>query len=321
MLTLLVLLGWSTAQAAPEGSTSTSTLTEATRLLSRYAPGQMPRDPSVAQALHTLHEQGTRDEISLLRNLADNEHTEVAAPAMAAIGAIRDRQVLEQRDAFAATLPNWPDLNQHATPMRKRHQFGREEARCAAYAEIVLGERKVQVAPVQGDPWELLERGKPRKALGAATLLPTTAARLAEGRAREELGDISGALQEYAYLAASGNLEARARIDGFGVDYERVLLGILVNPESPLPREEGEVLDVLVRTGGDLTVDVLAERARRVDDTAVRAANALARMLDDGEREAAMAPSSRRFARRALAIVARRDDAAGLVATEALAGN
>ena len=258
----------------------------ASALLSRYPAGMVPVEPSVIGAIDRLSRVGGRAEIPVLRSLVENERDEIAHAATSAILAIRHRQRDEQRDTFAVGLPNWPDLAVDAAGYRSAG-LGREEAVCAAYADFVLGDPSMPTNAVgKGRALDRLAAGAPREALAIAQGDGTEA--VVAATAREDMGDVPGAVRIWGTLAASGMPEAREALDRYGVDVERLLLGMLVGQhgaEAPDPkRTDAQVLEVLVRNGGNLTVSVLAERTRHTTPSEGAAAvDALARMLDRQE--------------------------------------
>lgn len=298
-------------------------LNTAVGLLSRYPAGLMPVDPYVMGAIGLLGTEGTREEVSLLRSLVENERVEVRDAAAQAIASIRGRQRQTQREAFAHQLPDWPEIEAVAQEMNA-DGLGRESAMCVAYASIVLGGIDAEVAAIrknQGDAARLLASGHARKALAAAASDDTDQARMLQARAREDLGDVHGAVRQYAMLAASGDTDARSALDGFGVDAERLLLGLFLTPDrSGETHREAEILEVLVRHGDTLTVSVLGERTRAASASdRATAADALARMLDPDVRPARLPLAVERDAQRALAVASREGpDPVREIANEAL---
>lgn len=303
-------------------------------LLSRYPAGQMPIDEDVMGAIGELRAHGERGDVPVLRSLVERERPEIAAAATTAISAIRDRQRDAQRVDFASGLPDWPDLTSSAPPFRARG-LGREEAACAAYAEFILGGPADEVIPValrggaaQPDAEVLLAGGAPRRAL-AAIDQPSVAAGMLAAQAREDLGDVRGALRTWATLAASGVPEARNALDSYGIDAERLLLGILVergvtgtDEAGPPPlKTDAQVLEVLVRHGGNLTVAVLAEQTRHgTASDGATAADALGRMLDPSMRAEPLPVGVEREARHALYVAtAVASSPVAEIATEVLA--
>jgi hypothetical protein len=279
---------------------------DAATLLSRYPAGAVPVDPTTITAIQVLGEDGTRQEISLLRNLAEHERDEVRAAAVAAISQIRSRQRSAQRESFARTIPDWADLAE-PTETLQALGLGRDEAECAAYAERILGPGPLVLArpPEQrakGDPEALLAEGRPALALAVLAGDPSPRARRLEATAWEDLGEPRGAIRQYGLLASQGDQEAHSTLDRYGIDPERLLLGMLVRPDLYVSAgTEAELLEVLVRKGGHLTVSVLAERGTHhsASDRAI-ATDALARMLDPPPSDAPLSPMARRLARQAL---------------------
>ncbi|MFT7518350.1 MAG: hypothetical protein ACI9MC_000481 [Kiritimatiellia bacterium] len=102
----------SAAHAGPTPDAAT-----AAQRLSLYAPGRMPAERTVLTALTTLERHGTRQDVSLLRNIAELESAEVATAAQQSISAIRNRQLAEQGSASTerptAALP----VQAHLSPM------------------------------------------------------------------------------------------------------------------------------------------------------------------------------------------------------------
>lgn len=307
----------SVATAAPRGddpaplsSTGASDrLTEAVRLLSRYPTGLVPVEPGVMLAIRVVSELGTADEVSLLRSLVENERQEVKAAATEAIARIRDRQHDDQRETFADSLPNWPELLRGAESYEQRG-LGQQEAICAAYAATVLG-TEVGLPPEMkrqsGDARDLLAAGRPYRAL-SATLGKTDAdGRLLAARAQEDLADVHAAIRSYAWLAAEGNADARDALDGYGIDAERLLLGMLsVGQRVSKPANDAAVFEVLIHHGDDLTVTVLAERIRsRPGSESAWATDALARMLDPQVRESPLPTIVQREAHQAILAASR----------------
>ncbi|MBT3224494.1 MAG: hypothetical protein HN348_35960, partial [Proteobacteria bacterium] len=140
-----------------------------------------------------------------------------------------------------------------------------------------------------GDPEMYLALGNPRKAIAASRGDRS----LIVAHAREELGDVHGALHDYVWMAVEGVDDAHGALDGFGVDAERLLLGLLADPTL----DDGRGLTTLVEHGDELTVWVLTERSQQEDSEAIEAIVALGNML---KREKPLRPSSRHEARVAL---------------------
>ena len=297
MMTLLMLIGWMTWANAGEAIHPQASIEQAVQLLSRYPTGQIPLEDSAIDAIWQIAAEGGRAEISLLRSVAQYEGPELSETSIAAIQIIRDRQRSEQREAFARTLPNFVDLDHAALPFIA-YGMGREEAYCAGYASLVLADYSPEDPPwIPGDPEMYLALGNPRKAIAAARGDRS----LVVAYAREELGDVNGALHDYAWMAADGVNDAHFALDGFGVDAERLLLGLLANPTL----DDSRVLRTLVENGDELTVRVLTERSRQDGSEAVSAVVALGGML---QRQRPLGPSSRHGARVALLRASRKGD-------------
>lgn len=298
---------------------------EAAALLSRYPAGSLPVEASTMTAIQVLGQDGTREDISLLRNVAEHERDEVRSLALESIATIRDRQRLAQRETYARSAPEHTALTSRAAALRAGG-FGTGEAACAAYADMVLGDEPFALpstvrVPAKGDPETLLAEGRARLAVSVLALDRSPEARRLEAVAWEDLGDPRGAIRQYALLAASGEAEAWGALDGYGVHAERLMLGMYTRAEAWLsPGEESELLEVLVRRGDALTVEVLAERATRpsASERAI-AADAVARMLQGDGRDDVLTETGRTSARAALVRASRdRVESIRAIALEAL---
>lgn len=234
-------------------------LREVAVLLSRYEAGEVPATPEVLGAIDRIGAEGAPSDASLLASLVAHESEPTAGTARRALDALRARQRTDQRQRFAATQLPAPS------------SAGGESARCLAYAEALLGTSV-----------PLAEEGGRARAL-----------------ALEDAGDVRGAVRQYAALAALGDGEARAELVGFGVDPERLLLGMLrLAPDVGAPPTDAKTLDLLVRRGDRLTVAVLAERAAApTASEAAFAVDALSRMLNPREREVPLRADAERHAR------------------------
>ncbi len=275
----------------PSDAEAAAQLDASARMLSRYPAGEIPVEAQVLGAIATLGDLGTRAEIPLLANLVRNERLEIRTVSIAALEDVRSRLRSRQRVAYAA------DLVQRDDP-----QGPTDTSRCVAYAQLVIGDgHGLAPRPEKGDAERLLRTGQPHKALAAAAANSDEDSRFHEAIAREELGDVRGAVVEYAELLAEGNETAERELDAFGVDTERLLLGLLSMEDIPVARNEARVLDILVRKGSGVTVGVLAERAMQghASDRAT-ATDALVRMLDTSQREQPLAEDGVRSARTAL---------------------
>jgi HEAT repeat protein len=319
------LVAGALALAGPARAADPRDPNEAAALLSRYPAGSLPLDPTTMTAIHLLGEAGDRQDISLLRNIAEHERDEIRAAAVDAIGAIRDRQRIAQRERFARDLPDQADLAAPAAALRAQG-LGGEEAACAAYADRILGTEPLGPHPstreeVKGDPEALIEEGRPRTAVAVLERDPSSAARALEARAWEDLGEPRGAVRQYALLAARGEAEGWEALDRFGVDPERLLLGLLTHADTRLPPgAESEVLEVLVRRGELPTVEVLAERAthRSASERAI-ATDALVRMIQAAGREHPLGERAHAVAHEALVRATRdRVESIRAIALEAL---
>ena len=302
-LTLLVLLGSSPASVEESAAQS---LADAVTLLSRWPAGRVPPNEASLRAIEHLGAHGNRNEISLLRNLAERERSEIRSAAIRAISEVRGRQRDLQRLAFVAELPNWADLEAHYGEHRKRGQ-GPETAWCAAYARSVFGtEIPTHPPATDGDPSEFLAIGRPRRALAALRSLgeATDGRSLLEAAAREDMGDTRAAVRVFVSVAARTNSGAE-RVATYGVDLEMALLGVLSAPEVGMNIPESTLREWLVANGTWRTVEVLAERILHGSPSQrAEGARALRAMT---ERPSPLSSYARHTARRALARYARED--------------
>jgi len=266
---------------AERARASTRTVPWAARVLSVHAPGELPATRSVLGALAVLQVKGGPAEVALLRDVLAHEDPLLADLARRGIADIRTRQRTAQRQAFARSLSH-PSPQARAANVRRIARWrasglGPTEARCAAYADRVLGSEPLPAAlPVHDDPQELLDQGRARAALGVLDRDPTGSDAL-RIRAHEDAGDVRGAIRLHAHRAAAGDAKSITALEGYGIEVERLVLGLLHSDRI----HEPEALETLVRSGQGLTVSVLAERVMdppsRSDQAT--AADALGRML------------------------------------------
>jgi hypothetical protein len=245
----------------------------AAQVLSRYPSGHTPVEAQVLRALSTLEVRGTRRDVSLLRHIAANEQPILAAAARRAIAAVRARQRDAQRVAFAGELPGPVDLDAEARAWRAKG-LGPAEASCAAYAHAIVGDPAPSGrTPVDGDPERLLADGQ---AVAAVAALDPAADPSLAARAYEEAGQVRRALRIYAENAVAGDDAAVAALEDYGVDIERLFLGLLRTGQI----DDAQALETLVRRGDGWTVRVLAERVKApAASEQATAADALGRML------------------------------------------
>ncbi|TNE91382.1 MAG: hypothetical protein EP330_05285 [Deltaproteobacteria bacterium] len=289
---LLLVLHTATAASGEIGeSVDPSSVHAAVELLSRYPLGQVPVEPSTMGAIHTLADEGTRAEVGVLRSLAEHERAEVRSAAVDAIDKVRGRQRVSQREAYAEGLPTDEQLERASVPWQR---LGMEltSAHAAAYATWVLGEHRTDGAgPRVGDARRLIATGQPRKALGALSQdVPTTGDLVLVATAREDAGDVRGALQAHTVLALAGESASEDVLTSYGVELEKLYLGLLVMERAgPVGDQEVRLLDALVRLGGLPAAEVLAERMFTAGGSErASAADALIRMLDRGDLDGAL---------------------------------
>lgn len=248
---------------------------DAARTLSAYTPGRMPVERPVLEALATLEVYGEPQDVALLRDVLSHESDLLGRLARGAIGTIRERQRRAQRQAFADALQAGSGAQLQAEATWRARGLGPTEAWCAAYADRVLGDQALPLtARSDADPVRLLARGEARAAVAA--LAPDVPAETTI-RAFEDAGEVQAALQIHARLAAAGDPTSEQALQDYGIEVERLMLGLLHRDRV----HEPETLETLVRRGKGLTVRVLAERVvdpPSASDQAT-AADALGRML------------------------------------------
>ena len=236
---------------------------QAAETLSRFPAGRMPATEPVLAAIAALGASGTRDHLSLLSSLAEREAPEVQQAAEMAITELNQRTVDTTRRIFSANnipsdtaIDHW--VRAHETELARPNgsKLGHTESRMVAYAAIVLDGIKTAQVPTADDDE-------------------------AEARARELQTDAIPALVHHARGAADGDQGSLDAIRAFGVDPERLLLGMSASPKSELvARVEPTAVEVLVREGSERTMTVLMERAASGDTAEkVVAIDALGRML------------------------------------------
>jgi hypothetical protein len=251
--------------------------------LSRYPAGQVPVEPSTMGAITVIAEQGTRSEVGLLRSLVEQERKEVRDHAVRAIESLRQRQRQRQRARYVMELPSETELRRLARPWA-RSGLGPTSARAIAYATRILGEDPVSPPGLgDGDARQLLAAGQPRRALSVlgAEGQGQEELRLV-ARAREDAGDVRGALQAYTTGALAGDAEAEATLAEFGVEDEWLYLGLLIaDVPGPVGEQDAPLLEALVRLGGQPTVEVLSEQMFRGGGSErASAADALVRLME-----------------------------------------
>lgn len=296
---LVTLLGAHAGAGAPEGRAQPAEPVvlapdSAAVVLSRYPPGHMPVEAAVIRAISSLEVRGSRRDVSLLRHIAAHEQPVLATAARRAIAAVRTRQRHAQRVAFADDLRAPIDMAAMIRTWR-REGLGPAEAACAAYAHTIVGDAPTADGPsIDGDPERLLADGKASAAVAAldADADPQLAA-----RAFEEAGQIRRALRIHAERAVAGDDDALATLEDYGVDTERLFLGLLRSGEV----DDAQALETLVRRGDGWTVRVLAERVKApAASEQATAADALGRMLIVDLRTRPLQRGARELARKTL---------------------
>ena len=236
---------------------------KAAATLSRFPAGHVPATEPVFAAISALGASGTRDHLALLASLEQREAPEIQQAAGLATAELNQRTVDTTRRIFSASkipsdsaIDQWVRAHESDLSRPNGSKLGRTESRMVAYAAIVLdGIKNAQVPTADDDE--------------------------AEARARELQTDAIPALVHHARGAADGEEGSLDAIRAFGVDPERLLLGMSASPKSELvARVEPTAVEVLVREGSEPTITVLMERAAGGDTAEkVVAIDALGRML------------------------------------------
>ena len=243
LLTQLLLLLGPVRAAASE-------LNDAASMLSRFPQGGVPTSLAVVNALSTLSDSGSEEHVGLLGSLIADESVEIRLLSEAALHNIASRNRRTLRDNFQP--PSDDEVATQAQHMRQPDQhFGRHERQAVAYASLTLGDIPDPGAEDWRDVASALEDGD----------------------------DPRGALRSYALAAATGQIDAFTAIQSFGVDAERLVLGLWTS-WCPDENDASETLEFLVEMGSIQTVRVLANRAvrSRAYHRAI-ALDALSRML------------------------------------------
>ena len=233
MLLLLTLLVSTPSAAGP-----TAGVDEAAALLSRFEPGAMPRAVSVMGALSELGSFGSAEHLPLLNSLAAEEQQIIQTHARAAIERISQRERERSRRRYQQpgneAVTDW--LSRHEPVGPEGERLGRNERHMVAYTALVLAET---IGPVDQD-W--------RDA----------------GEVLESQGHPQEAIQLYVTAALQGESDAYTRLTAFGLDTERLMLGVY----TALPADHQARLPLhawLVDGGGMATVRVFADRVSRAD--------------------------------------------------------
>ena len=226
---------------------------DAASLLSRFPQGHVPPSIAVLDALGSIAESGDEEHISLLNSLIEDEANEVQHAANRALATIskRERQIL--RATFKA--PTSADVDAFVQHIPKSEaDLGFSERRVLAYAILTLGE-----IPKNNDlAWQT------------------------RSEALEDARNPRGALQTYVQAAARGDRKAIDVIQSYGVDSEKLILGVWT-AWCPDRVDTTITLEMLLEMGSIHTVRVLANRAARSRPYhRALALDALSRMLSDG---------------------------------------
>jgi hypothetical protein len=267
---LLIYVSLASANPAPvQPNVSSSALArevqaeQAAATLSRFPAGHVPATEPVFAAITALGASGSREHLSLLTSLAEREAPEIQQAAQIAIADLNQRTIDTTRRIFSTNnipsdtaIDHWVRAHESELARPNGSKLGHTESRMVAYAAIVLDGIKTAQVPTADDDQ-------------------------AEARARELQTDAIPALVHYARGAADGQQDSLDAIRAFGVDPERLLLGMSASPKSELvARVEPTAVEVLVREGSERTMAVLMERAASGDTAEkVVAIDALGRML------------------------------------------
>jgi len=214
------------------------TVDDAAALLSRFEPGAMPKAVGVIGALNDLATSGSAEHLPLLKSLASEEQHSIKVHAKAAIKLIAQRERQVHRDSYQqpghGAVTDW--LGKHEPVGPEGERLGRNERHVVAYSALVLAE---SIGPVDGN-W---------KKTGAD--LET------EGRQQD-------AIRLYVTAALCGEPDAFLLLDSFGLNTERLMLGIYT--ALPATHQARAPLQAwLIDEGGLATVRVFADRIARTD--------------------------------------------------------
>ena len=211
LTTLLLTIGSLSAEA--------SELNDAASLLSRFPQGRVPTSLSVVDALATISSSGSEEHIGLLDSLIQDESMEIRLLSQAALNHIVSRSRRNLRDSFRP--PSTAQVTTLAQRIRAPDEdFGRYERKAVAYAALTLGDLPDQSA----EDWRYI------------------------ASAHEDVNDPRGALRSYALAAATGQPDAFAAIQSFGVDAEQLVLGLWTS-WCPDENDTTDTLEVLVGLG------------------------------------------------------------------------
>jgi hypothetical protein len=222
---------------------------EPAALISRFPPGHLPDTDAVFGALKELAEFGTADDAPLLRSVVEKEDGGVQRAAVQALAAIEVRERSALRDGFSRKIPGEKEIDSWIAARAKAPsaRLGHAEQQMVAYSALVLAE-----AIVQGTP-EALEPV-------AQAALPQLRE---QAKAAERTNKPALAVSLYVLAMVSGDEQARGDLVEFGVDPDRLVLGMTSAGTPPgVPRIEAESVGAVVRSGEAETLTALLERAR-----------------------------------------------------------
>jgi hypothetical protein len=218
-------------------------------LISRFPPGHLPDTEAVFGALQELAQHGTADDQPLLRSLVEKEEGGVQRAALEALAAIEGRERSALRSGFAHTVPGEREIEAWISGRGKAPsaRLGQAEQQMVAYAALVLSQALSEGCPGSLEPVAQAELPQLREQ-----------AKLAERANKPSL-----AVSLYVLAVVSGDNHARADIVEFGVDPDRLVLGMTSAGTPPeIPRIEAESVGVVVQGGEEETLAALLERAR-----------------------------------------------------------
>lgn len=218
-------------------------------LISRFPPGHLPDTDAVFEALDELAELGTADDAPLLRSVVEKEDGGVQRAALQALAAIEGRERAALREGFSNKIPGDREIDAWIAARAKSPsaRLGHAEQQMVAYSALVLGEAIAQGAPAALEPVAQSDLSQLREQASAAerTRKPALAVSL------------------YVLAMVSGDDQARQDLVEFGVDPDRLVLGMTSAAAPPeMPRIEAESVGVVVQGGQDETLAALLERAR-----------------------------------------------------------
>ena len=216
------------------GTASAATVSEAASLLSRYPQGAVPFSEKTLAAVATLGAEGGECELSLLTDMAAHEVGPIREAVRMATDDLLSRLRLAARTRYRAPsdrqVAAWLSDKQLVADDGRR--LGRHEQLAMAYTSLALD----HTIGVHTGDWK------------------TVAEQL------EAEGHTTPALQQYAAAVMAGELDAIDEFEGFGLNAERVMLGLFVS--LPADLQQSSPAYAWLRINGTFeTVSVFSDQA------------------------------------------------------------